>query len=313
MATRSATPRFSAVSVSRGCGWTRRSVAHFVARAADKQPETGSSGSRPAPGAGATECVPWPCHDVESGGPTVRDDLPDTAAAEPAGGPEPGARVVTKPGARVCFALTALVAFSGVALQLWVAAGMTGGHFTSPIARVANVFVYFTIESNLIVGVTCGLLAFTRRRPSTVFRVFRLTGVVAIAITGVVYHAVLAGLVDLTAWGNVATQMLHTAVPLLAVAGWLLFGPRGLATWRTAALALAFPVFWLGCTLIRGAVTHWYPYPFVDADALGYARVALNVAVVTVLFLGLSYAAAALDLRLSRRGDRRSVTAADAP
>jgi hypothetical protein len=95
--------------------------------------------------------------------------------------------------------------------------------------------------------------------------------------------------------------MLHTAVPLLGVLGWLLFGPRGLISWRTVALAFVFPVGWVVFTMIRGAAIHWYPYPFINVDDLGYARVAVSVVMVAVIFLGLAAAALAFDRAMVRR------------
>jgi len=41
---------------------------------------------------------------------------------------------------------------------------------------------------------------------------------------------------------------------------------------------------WAGYVLVYGAVTKWYPYPFVDVSTHGYGRVLVNaVAVVAVL------------------------------
>jgi hypothetical protein len=54
----------------------------------------------------------------------------------------------------------------------------------------------------------------------------------------------------------------------------------------------------LAFTLVRGAAIDWYPYPFVDVVAHGYARVAINCLVVAVLFVGLGFGALALDRRL---------------
>ena len=108
---------------------------------------------------------------------------------------------------------------------------------------------------------------------STVFRVFRLIGVVAITITGVVYHSVLAQLLDLESWALVADHALHTISPILAVVGWLMFGPRGLISPRIVWLSAIFPVCWCIFTLVRGEMVGFYPYPFVDVGALGYGRV----------------------------------------
>jgi hypothetical protein len=203
--------------------------------------------------------------------------------------------------ARAWFAVTALVVLVGVVVQLVVTANATDGIFASPAARIANVFCYFTILSNLIIGGASLLLAVNPDRPSTMFRTLRLDGVLAIAVTGVVYHIALAGLHELTPAGAVANQLLHTVSPILGVLGWLLFGPHGTLNPRIVWWSLAYPLLWLAFTLIRGAATGFYPYPFLEADELGYPRVVVNCVLIAVLFLALAAALMLLDQRLSRR------------
>ena len=65
------------------------------------------------------------------------------------------------------------------------------------------------------------------------------------------------------------------------------------------------PVLWLVYTLVRGAATDFYPYPFLDADAHGYPAVLATCAGVAVLFLALVWGAAWLDGRIDRRIERR--------
>ncbi|MEV5302390.1 Pr6Pr family membrane protein [Amycolatopsis methanolica] len=137
---------------------------------------------------------------------------------------------------------------------------------------MANVFAYFTIQSNLIVGFTSLLLAIRPLRTSTVFRTLRLDGVLAIAVTGIVFHLVLAGRQDLTGWAWVADFLLHTASPLLGVLGWLLFGPRRAVTPRIIGWSVVYPLAW----------------------------VAVNCLVIAVLFLALAFGAMLLDRRLGR-------------
>jgi hypothetical protein len=55
-------------------------------------------------------------------------------------------------------------------------------------------------------------------------------------------------------------------------------------------------------TLIRGAIAHWYPYPFIDVTQLGYGGVAVNCLWVALLMLGLAAGATVLDDRLPRPG-----------
>jgi hypothetical protein len=86
----------------------------------------------------------------------------------------------------------------------------------------------------------------------------------------------------------------------MAVAGWLLVGPRRLVSKQVTWLSLVFPLCWITFTLIRGAIANWYPYAFIDVTQLGYGRVAANCAWLAVLMLGLAGGAKVLDDRLGR-------------
>jgi hypothetical protein len=202
--------------------------------------------------------------------------------------------------ARPWFGATALAVLVGIVIQAFVTAN-TAGRFNPATARVLNLLAFFTIESNLIVGATSLLLALRPDRRSTLFRTFWLIGVVAIALTGIVYHVALRGLFDLDSWAQAADVILHTAVPILAVLGWLMFGPRGCTSPGIVRLTVLFPACYMAFTLVRGAFIHWYPYPFADVDALGYGRVITNSVWISLLFVGLGAGAHALDQRLSRQ------------
>lgn len=202
--------------------------------------------------------------------------------------------------ARTWFALNAAVVVVALAIQIPITAGAVDGAFDTPAARVANLFTFFTILSNLVVAATSLVLAIDPDRRSTLFRVLRLDALLGIAVTGLVYHTLLAGLYQLSGGAKFADILFHTVSPLLAVAGWVLFGPRGLIDRRVVLWSVAYPLAWLVFTLVRGALIDWYPYPFLDVTALGYGTVALNSLGITALFLGLAAAAMALDRLLAR-------------
>ncbi|WP_436494849.1 Pr6Pr family membrane protein [Actinokineospora sp. HUAS TT18] len=203
--------------------------------------------------------------------------------------------------ARAWFGLTALAVLAGLVIQTAVTANATGGHFTTVSGRLFNLLCFFTIESNIIVLVTHALLAANPERRSTVFRAFRLMGVLGITITGIVFHTVLSGLNDLQGAAAVADFFLHTASPLLTVVGWLVFGPRGLIDNRVIALAALFPLLYLGFTLVRGPIVDFYPYPFLDVSEHGYGKVAFNSVLVAMLFVVLALGARAVDRALAKR------------
>jgi hypothetical protein len=198
--------------------------------------------------------------------------------------------------------VTALLVAVGIVVQLFVTANGNAGFFPDNPERVFNVFAFFTIQSNLLLGGTALMLALQPDRPQdTLFRTLRLNGVLCIAVTGIVYHLVLAPLDDLSGWAAVANFLLHTATPVAGVLGWLLFGPRGRTNPRIVAWSLVFPLLWLVFTLVRGEFVGFYPYPFVDVIEHGYPQVLLNCLLVAVLFLALAAGATTLDRRLHRK------------
>lgn len=201
---------------------------------------------------------------------------------------------------RRCFAATSICVVAGVLISVFTAAHNSSGHFHSPVERAFNTFAFFTIQSNLIVGFVTLLLALKPTRPSAVFGTLRMIGLVAITVTGVVYHVALSSIVELQGWDQFGNQLVHTVVPLLAVVGWLLFGPRAHTSARAAYWSLAFPAFWLAFTLIRGSFVHWYPYPFIDVTTLGYGGALLNCLWVALLWLGLAAGATVIDKSLGR-------------
>lgn len=175
------------------------------------------------------------------------------------------------------------------ALVLQVALILTGGRDVNAVdgvapadleTRLLRFFSYFTVQSNLLVLAASASLAWDPRIDGRVWRVLRLDALLGIAVTGIVFVTVLLPLVELdglAAWANAG---LHYVAPVGTLVGWWLFGPRPRIDGRTLALAFAWPVAWLACTLVHGHLDGWYPYPFLDAAELGYARVGRNVAAI---------------------------------
>lgn len=169
-------------------------------------------------------------------------------------------------------------------------------------ASVTNFFSYFTIQSNVIVAVVLALAGVIQLRgpdPRWLDQV-RGAATVYISITGVVYALLLSN-IDVNTplpWANV---VLHYVVPIAMVVDWLLDLPEPSIGFRSAAVWLAYPVAYLGYSLIRGPIADWYPYPFLDPGPHGYGYVALMsvcVAIVAAVFVGLVAGATRLPGRM---------------
>jgi hypothetical protein len=146
-------------------------------------------------------------------------------------------------------------------------------------------FSYFTIDSNLIasalllVGVWRG-----RSAPSPTLDFLRGAGVVYMTVTGVVFTLLLKNVdVDTQlAWVN---SVVHELMPLVILADWFIAPPVSRFSIRKGALWLAFPLLWIVYTLIRGAATGKYPYPFLNPANGGYGSVSLYSVAILVFML----------------------------
>lgn len=197
----------------------------------------------------------------------------------------------------------------GFALILQIALVLTGGTdansgvsgTTIPLAtRLVQLFSYFTIQSNILVFVSVAALAVDPRHDGPVWRVLRLDGLLGIVVTGIVYEVALRGLLQLSGGAWWADLLLHVFAPWLTLLGWVIFGPRPRISWATVALAMIWPALWLAYTFVHGAVSSWYPYPFLDVTRIGYPAALRNTAFVLVLGVLLTVAYKLLDDRLSR-------------
>ena len=164
--------------------------------------------------------------------------------------------------------------------------------------RLGRLVSYFTIQSNVLVAVTAWQLWRDPLRDGRWWRPVRLAALVGITVTGLVHFVLLRPLLHLEGADWLADKMLHMAVPLLAVVVWLLAGPRPRVSWRTVGEALVWPVVWTVWTLVVGALSGWYPYPFLDHRENGVGAVVVACVGITVLFLLLFAGATTLDRRL---------------
>ncbi|HEU4663336.1 MAG TPA: Pr6Pr family membrane protein [Dokdonella sp.] len=202
------------------------------------------------------------------------------------------------PSARRRFALAvATIAWSALVLQygLLIAATWKG---IGPWLGTLRFLSYFTILGNLAVALTTTAAA--RLGEGAWHRFFaspRVAGGVAvcIAIVCAIYHVLLASTWSPRGLQLVVDVALHYVVPALYLGWWVGCVPHGRLQWSDPLRVLSFPVAFLAWSLLRGAWVHEYPYPFIDVDALGLARVLRNAGAIAVLFVVAGLLLVALD------------------
>lgn len=151
--------------------------------------------------------------------------------------------------------------------------------------RVLRFFSYFTIQSNLLAaGTALGLIA-RPDRDGRSWRVLRVAAIVGMTVTFITYIIVLRPIVHLEGLAKLADIGFHYVAPVLTVVGWYQFGPWPRIDVSSLLRHLVWPFAYLAYILALGALTAWYPYPFINVGKIGYPRTLLNALAVTVLLL----------------------------
>lgn len=191
----------------------------------------------------------------------------------------------------------ALVAWFGLGVQAHATYGQVGGD----VAQTAWVLLrYFTILTNIGVAVVFSMLAMGRKVSAPL-----LGGLVlAILLVGVVYMALLRGLLELSGGALLADTLLHKVTPVLVTLWWLAFAPKRRLQWKHPLRWALFPLAYLPYALIRGKAEGLYAYPFINLDRLGTAAVTFNAVAIAAAFLVAGLALVALDRILPRKALR---------
>jgi hypothetical protein len=138
---------------------------------------------------------------------------------------------------------------------------------------IVNFFSFFTYESNIFAAILflLGGVAAIRGAAASKFAAWRGAATVYMAITGAVYTLLLRSDPVTIPWAN---DVLHYIFPVVVIADWFIIIPNIPITYKKGLLWTIYPFIYLVYTLLRGAVTHWYPYTFIDPRTHGYAGVA---------------------------------------
>lgn len=153
-----------------------------------------------------------------------------------------------------------------------------------------NFFSYFTIENNILISVVLLLsaLMLAAHKKSRLLDTLRGLSTAFILVVGIGFAVLLSnveGLV-LTAvpWDNL---VLHYIIPVAALIDYLIDRPHYKLVLKQSLVWLLFPIIYLAYSLTRGALTGWYPYPFLDPATGGYGSVAIVATGLLVLGVGL--------------------------
>ena len=175
-----------------------------------------------------------------------------------------------------------------IILQYWLIASTRSG--PDLVAWTINYFSFFTTIGNILVALAMTLpwLAPRSRLAKWLLRPSVRTVIVAyIIVVGLVYHLMLRNLYNPQGWRLACVVILHYVIPPLFIIDWLAFVQKRDLSWKILFGALALPVLYVAWTLVHGAFTGFYPYPFINVARFGYAQVLMTIGAMIAAFVGL--------------------------
>lgn len=168
--------------------------------------------------------------------------------------------------------------------QLYI---MLGNSYASTIELIIRYFSYFTILSNLLVTIsaTALLLNPTISLARFLSKSKTLTAIaVYILIVGIIYNAVLRSIWQPEGLQKAVDELLHLIIPILYVIYWFVYVNKSQLQWKDFQAWLIFPLIYVTFILLRGALSGFYPYPFMNVAQLGYQQVFINTFFITLVF-----------------------------
>ncbi|WP_266169229.1 Pr6Pr family membrane protein [Dyella subtropica] len=210
-------------------------------------------------------------------------------------------------------AFAAALGWFTLALKLLLSIRMTQAMGQGALAGVWLYLGFYTVLTNMLVALALTAGSTGPRGPIT--RFFGRPGVntaiaMSIAVVGVIYSLLLRHLWNPQGWQLFADIMVHDAMPPIFLLYWWLAVPKWSLRWQHIVLWQAYPVGYFAYVLARGALIGRYPYPFLDVNTLGYARVVGNACLVLLAFVAVALVLVALARWQVRRATREVVQAA---
>jgi len=189
-------------------------------------------------------------------------------------------RLITAFIAALC--ATAIVVHLDFAIGRAEATGHTVG------GAILNFFSYFTILTNLAIAVCLGATAVNASNGRVWNRPSANTALaVYIIVVALVYATLLSHLFAAKGIAFYTERAFHVVVPVLFVGYWLFFIPKGTLRFKDQIAWLAAPLAFFAWTLAHGAITGFYPYPFLNVAERGYPAVLWSGLLLLALFVTL--------------------------
>ena len=179
------------------------------------------------------------------------------------------------------------------------------------VFRPGEYFAYFTIQTSLIAAVVLavsGMRELQGVADTKALNLARLSVSSYAIVVGVVYNALLRGTPVLEGdpdygydWPVLPNEILHVWAPIFIVLDFALTKTAVKLKFKQIFWILVFPTAWLAFTIIRGIITDWWAYWFLNPNLeAGVSGVAMFIMIIVIFGL----VSASISLGLNRLSNR---------
>lgn len=174
-------------------------------------------------------------------------------------------------------------------LRFYLGAQLAVAEGQSALLGVIASLGYFTVLTTSLVGVALlanGIARFPLQRFFTSPLVN--TGLAAsVILVALVYSLMLRHLWQPEGMRLLVDIFLHDVIPPLFVLHWWLRTPAAALTYSRGIVTVLYPLVYLAVILLIGLAIGQFPYPFMDANQLSWARVVFNLSAMLLVYLSL--------------------------
>jgi hypothetical protein len=189
---------------------------------------------------------------------------------------------------KIFLALMVIIGWFALIAQFYINANLKANPLPEMIVRY---FSYFTIQTNIVVAVCYTVLLlkpgskwgnfFSRQQTLSAITVY-------ILIVGLIYNTILRFTWSPEGLQRIVDELLHSVIPVLALIYWIVFTSKNQLQWKNILPWLIYPFAYIFYVLIRGSLSGFYPYPFINSTQLGINKVLVNSVGIAGVFIFIS-------------------------
>jgi hypothetical protein len=208
----------------------------------------------------------------------------------------------------IYMATLAIIAWFALCLQFYISIAQFLSTGRTLGGAIVHLLSYYTIQNNILVALSVTLLLLA---PASAWGKFfsRSSVITAIAvyitIVCLVYQIILRPQHTPVGLFKLADELLHSLDPAMFILFWLIFIPKTKLLWAKAINWLLYPLLYCFYVLIRGAISGYYPYSFIDGNKLSYEQIFINSVFLLFAFLSVGL----LFIGISRLTQKNSLLA----